>query len=125
MAVTLLSDVIVPELFEPYVIGRTKEKSALFKSGIVTNNPTFDRLASEASAVHNMPFFEDLTGESEPMVEGAELTAKKIASNKDVATTIRRANMWAASPRRCPARTRCRRWRSWSPASGPAICRRS
>lgn len=97
MAITKLSDVIVPELFNPYVINKTMELSALFQSGIVTNNAEFDRLASEAAPIHNMPFFEDLTGESEAIIEDADLTAKKITSNKDVSTTIRRASMWAAT----------------------------
>lgn len=94
---TTLSDVIVPELFNPYVINRTMELSALYQSGIITNNAEFDRLASEAAPIHNMPFFEDLTGDPEDVIEGQSLTAKKITSNKDVSTTIRRANMWGAT----------------------------
>lgn len=97
MAGTTLSDVIVPELFNPYVINKTMELSALFQSGIVTHNPAFDALASEAAPVHNMPFFEDLQGDSEPIIEGNDLTANKITSNKDVSTTIRRAMMWSAT----------------------------
>lgn len=97
MATTTLADVIVPELFNPYVVNKTMELSALFQSGIITNNAEFDRLASEAAPIHNMPFFEDLTGDAENVVEGASLTAKKITSKKDVSTTIRRANMWAAT----------------------------
>lgn len=65
---TTLSDVIVPELFNPYVINKTMELSALFQSGIITNNPEFDKLASEAAPVHNMPFFEDLHGDSEDIL---------------------------------------------------------
>ena len=97
MAVTQLSDVIVPELFNPYVIKKTMELSALFQSGIVENNAEFDRLASEAAPIHNMPFFQDLTGDSEAIIEGASLTAQKITSSKDVSTTIRRAKMWGAT----------------------------
>lgn len=97
MAGTTLSDVIVPELFTKYVVQKTMELSALFNSGIVTNNAEFDRLASEAAPIHNMPFFEDLQGDSENVTEGTNLTAKKITSNKDVSTTIRRAAMWSAT----------------------------
>lgn len=97
MAGTTLSDVIVPELFNPYVINRTMKLSALFQSGIVAHSPQFDALASEAAPVHNMPFFEDLTGDSEAVIEGKDLTANKITSNKDVSTTIRRAMMWSAT----------------------------
>ncbi len=90
-------DVIVPELFTPYTVQKTMELSALFQSGIIAHSPEFDRLASEAAPVHNMPFFEDLTGDSENVVEGADLTAAKITSKKDVSTTIRRAKAWSAT----------------------------
>lgn len=59
MAITKIADVIVPELFNRYVINRTMELSAFFQSGIVVNSPGFDALASEAARTHNMPFFED------------------------------------------------------------------
>lgn len=97
MAGTTLQDVIVPELFNPYVINRTMELSALVQSGIITNNSEFDALASQAAPTVNMPFFEDLTGESEQIIEGTDLEDNKITSNKDVAAIIRRAKMWSAT----------------------------
>lgn len=97
MAGTTLQDVIVPELFNPYVINRTMDLSALVNSGIMTNNEEFDALASQAAPTVNMPFFEDLTGESEQVIEGEDLEDNKITSNKDVAAIIRRAKMWSAT----------------------------
>lgn len=97
MAGTTLQDVIVPELFTPYVINKTMELSALLQSGIIVNDQEFDRLASQASPMVNMPFFEDLSGESEQVIEGEDLDDNKIASNKDVAAIIRRAKMWSAT----------------------------
>lgn len=97
MAITKIEDVIVPELFNPYVINRTMELSAFFQSGIVVNSKEFDALASEAARTHNMPFFEDLQGESEATLEDVKMTPKKIGSNKDVSTTILRQNMWSAT----------------------------
>ena len=94
---TTLADVIVPELFTPYTVQKTMELSALFTSGIVAHSADFDRLASEAAPLHNMPFFEDLSGDSENVVEGASLTAAKITSKVDVSTTIRRAKMLSAT----------------------------
>ena len=94
---TTLQDVIVPELFNPYVINRTMGLSALVQSGIIVNNTEFDTLASQASPLVNMPFFEDLTGESEQVIEGEDLADNKITSNKDVAAIIRRAKMWSAT----------------------------
>lgn len=97
MPITRISDVIVPELFNPYVINRTMELSALFQSGIVVNNAEFNALASEAARTHNMPFFEDLQGESEAILEDKPTAKNKITSNKDVSTTIYRKMSWAAS----------------------------
>ena len=97
MPITKIADVIVPELFNPYVVNRTMELSALYQCGIVVNNPEFDRLASEAARTHNMPFFEDLNGESEPVLEDVKMTPAKIGSNKDVSTTIYRQKMWGAT----------------------------
>ena len=94
---TTLQDVIVPELFNPYVVNRTMELSALVQSGIIVNDQEFDRLASQAAPTVNMPFFQALTGESEQVIEGADLADNKIASNKDVAAIIRRAKMWSAT----------------------------
>lgn len=97
MAITKIADVIVPELFNPYVVNRTMELSSFFQSGIIVNSPEFDMLASEAARTHNMPFFEDLQGESEATLEDVKMTPKKIGSNEDVSTTILRQNMWGAS----------------------------
>lgn len=94
---TTLVDVIVPELFNPYVINKTMELSALLQCGVMTNNSTFDALASQASPLVNMPFFEDLTGESEQIIEGADLADNKITSKTDVSAIIRRAKMWSAT----------------------------
>lgn len=97
MSGTKLTDVIVPELFNPYVIKQTMEKSALIQSGIITNSPEFDKFASQAAPLVNMPFFEDLSGESETVIEGEDLEENKITSNKDVAVILRRAKMWSAT----------------------------
>ena len=97
MAGTTLEDVIVPELFSPYVINRTMELSALVQSGIIANNVEFDALASQAAPTVNMPFFADLTGDSEQVIEGQDLQDNKISSKKDAAAIIRRAKMWSAT----------------------------
>lgn len=126
MPVTRLSDVIVPELFTPYVVNRTMELSALFQSGIITNNAEFDRLASEAAPIHQMPFFEDLSGDSEDIIEDQNLTAKKINSNKDVSTTIRRANMWQLQTflPRLPGAIQWPRLVIWWQGTGPGSIRK-
>lgn len=73
------------------------ELSALVQCGIIAGSSEFDRLASQASPTVKMPFFEDLTGESEQVIEGKDLEDNKITSSKDVAAIFRRAKMWSAT----------------------------
>ncbi|WP_028257335.1 major capsid protein [Veillonella montpellierensis] len=95
---TTLQDIINPTpFFTDYVVNRTEELSSIFQSGILTRDSQFDQLASEPAQVHNMPFFNDLTGDSEDIIEGQDLTADKITSNQDTSTTIRRAKMWSST----------------------------
>ena len=84
---TIISDVIVPEVFNPYVIERTAELSAFYQSGIIARNPELDRLASSGGKLVNMPFWEDLRGNSQVLSDVNALTVKKITGAKDVFTS--------------------------------------
>ena len=97
MTITRIADVIQPEVFNPYVIQRTMELSALINSGIVENSAEFDRLASGPNTIVNMPYWNDLTGDSEVMTDDGALTPGKIGSNKDVAVKHGRARAWGAN----------------------------
>ncbi len=97
MAGLKLSDIVVPEFFNKYVVNKAVEKSALFKSGILRFSEEYDRLASMPGKRVMMPYFEDLTGESEHISEDNDLTANKIGVGQDIAPIIRRAKMWSAT----------------------------
>lgn len=97
MTITRIGDVIRPEVFNPYVIQRTMELSALIQSGIVQNLANFDELASGPNTLVNMPFWNDLTGDSEVMKDDGALTPGKIGSDKDVARKHGRARAWGAN----------------------------
>ena len=96
MAHTSFTDVIIPSVFDPYVINRTMELSALFQSGIATNDAEMNRLASATAPISNLPFFNDLSGDSEVMTEGP-IEAAKITTAQDAAPVVRRVKMWAAT----------------------------
>lgn len=95
--VVRIGDVIQPEIFTDYVVQRTMEVSNVLNSGIATNSSEFDELASGPNTLVNMPFFNDLTGESEIMKDQGALTPRKIGTNKDVARKQGRANAWGAN----------------------------
>jgi len=94
---TKIADVIVPEVFNPYVIQRTMELSALVQSGIVQNLPEFDVLASAAARTVNMPFWQDLTGDDELLDDQNPLTPGKIEAAQDEAVILRRGRAWGAN----------------------------
>ena len=94
---TIISDVIVPEVFNPYVIQRTAELSAFYQSGIIARTPELDRLASSGGRLINMPFWEDLTGDDEVLSDITALTVGKIGSDKDVAALLARGRAWSVN----------------------------
>ncbi|MBN6890076.1 major capsid protein 13 [Cytobacillus horneckiae] len=94
---TRIADVIQPEVFTDYVINRTTELSALVQSGIVQNDAEFNSLASGPNTLVNMPFWNDLSGDSETIKDEGNLTPGKITSNKDVARKQGRARAWGAN----------------------------
>jgi len=97
MAKTVIEDVIVPEVFNPYVIQRTAELSAFYQSGIIARTPELDRLASSGGKLINMPFWEDLTGDDEVLSDSTALTVGKIKAGQDVAALLARGRAWSVN----------------------------
>jgi len=97
MAKTKIADVIVPEVFNPYVIERTAELSAFYQSGIIARNPELDRLASSGGRLINMPFWEDLEGDDEVLSDTDPLTVGKITAGQDVAALLMRGRAWSVN----------------------------
>jgi hypothetical protein len=94
---TIISDVIVPEVFNPYVIQRTAELSALSQAGIISNNPELDALARAGGKLINMPFWDDLTGDDEVLSDENALTPGKITAGQDVAALFMRGKAWSVN----------------------------
>jgi len=61
---TIISDVIVPEVFNPYVIQRTAELSAFYQSGIIARTPELDEKYCDVIVQR----WEELTGEKAVLV---------------------------------------------------------
>jgi hypothetical protein len=97
MAKTQITDVIVPEVFIPYHIELTAQKSKLVQSGIVVRDAQMDALASQGGKIMTMPFWQDLSGGSEVMSESAPLTPAKIVAAQDAARKQNRAKSWSTS----------------------------
>ncbi len=99
MATTRISDVIVPEVFYPYMIQRTKERGAIFQSGILRSDANLTSFLAGGGKTANVPFWRDLTdvdsdiGSDDP----AQLSVPgKIQSAKDVAARQVRTKSWSS-----------------------------
>lgn len=94
---TKIADVIVPEVFNPYVVERTTEIAKFLMGGILSNSPELDALASQGGKLINMPFWEDLTGADEVLSDTNPLTPAKITANQDVAVLLMRGKAWTVN----------------------------
>lgn len=95
MAATKIADVIVPEIFNPYVIERTAELSALWQAGIVSTVGDI-QLGGGGSTIQ-MPFWQDLAGEDQVLDDSTDLTVSNIVASKDVAVVNGRALVYGAT----------------------------
>lgn len=96
-AATKISDVIVPDVFNPYVVERTAEKSALYQSGIIQADAQLNALAQSGGTLLQMPFWSDLTGDDEVLSDTGSLTAGAITASKDIARLHMRGRAWGVN----------------------------
>lgn len=96
MAATTLTDVIVPEVFTPYMIERTAELSAFFQSGIIAPVPELNFNQTRGGSKVDMPFWQDLTGDDQVLDTNTNLNVAAITTEKDVAVLNARALVYGA-----------------------------
>lgn len=97
MASTKIQDIIVPEVFNPYVVQRTAELSKLVQSGIIVPDEELDKLAMSGGKLINMPFFKDLDGDDEVLSDNKALSVNSIKTGKDVAALLMRGKAWGVN----------------------------
>jgi hypothetical protein len=66
---TQIADVVVPEVFTPYVQQLTEEKSRIISSGIMTRNGTLDGHLSGGGLTFNVPSFKDLDNDDDRIAD--------------------------------------------------------
>lgn len=91
---TKIADIIVPEVFNPYVVRRTTEKSELYQSGIIAPVDGLDVLGTRGGDTVTLPFWNDLSGAEEILSDTVPLTPAKITSGTDRAVLHARGKAW-------------------------------
>lgn len=97
MAALTIADVVVPEVYNDYFLENSIYKSAVYRSGIIVNNPKLDSGLAGGAATFNTPFWktDDLIGGSAtPVDEGTDLTPGKIGSGKMITRRQFREKSW-------------------------------
>jgi len=92
---TLRSDVIIPEVFTPYVIEQTTQRDAFLASGVV--QPMAELNATEGGDFINVPFWKaNLSGDFEVLTDSSSLTPGKITADKQVGVILHRGRAFEA-----------------------------
>jgi hypothetical protein len=95
---TRLANIIVPEIWNPYVVQRTTELSNLWNSGIVGAIPELANFVSAGGNTINMPFWQDLSGQSEVLsATGVPLSVNPITAAQDQAVVLARGKAWGVN----------------------------
>lgn len=79
---TLRSDVIIPEIFTPYVIEQSTQRNQFLASGVV--QPMAELNATEGGDFVNVPFWKaNLSGDLEVLTDSTSLTpARSVLTSK-------------------------------------------
>jgi len=86
---TLRSDLIIPEIFTPYVIEQSTIRDAFLSSGVV--QPMAELNVREGGDYVNIPYFRaNLTGDFEVLTDSSSLTPGKITADKQVGVVLHR-----------------------------------
>jgi hypothetical protein len=105
--ITLVSDVVVPEIFTPYTQQLTEEKSRLITSGAAVRDAAIDEKLAGGGTTFNIPSFKDLdndddrvstdTAHAEFTGGTAEPDPKKIETATEVGVRLSRNQSWSSA----------------------------
>ena len=99
MATTRISDVIVPEIFTPYVQNYTAERSAIIRSGAMVMDSGLSSLLSGGGLLFNQPFWKDLNHNDDENVSSddpaTDSVPKKTGTGSEVQVRLSRNQSWS------------------------------
>lgn len=107
MAETRLADVIVPEVFNPYVLQKSLRMNRFWQSGIMADMSALPEVNEQMMGTDpniagggktvQMPFWNDLSGDADVIDDTETLAINSITSGQDTAVKLLRAKVFGAS----------------------------
>ena len=99
MAVTRLTDAIIPAVFVPYMLKETMTKTAIFESGILRQDAHLSSFLSGGGQTVNVPFWNDLGDTTTANISSDDpavlATPDKIVAAADIAIRHNRNKAWS------------------------------
>ncbi len=105
--ITQIADVIVPEIFTPYVQQLTEQKARIIQSGVAVRDSAIDELLSGGGLTFNVPSFRDLDDDTDRVSTDTAVddfgggTARpdplKTQTSTEVAVRLNRNNSWSSA----------------------------
>lgn len=96
---TRISDIVVPEIFSPYVQQLTEEKSRLIQSGAISRDSVLDARLAGGGLTFNEPSFRDLTNDADNVSTdnpSSDSSPNKITTSTEIQVRLSRNNSWSA-----------------------------
>lgn len=105
MAITAVTNVVVPSIFTPYVQQLTEEKSRLIQSGALMREGVLDGLLAGGGLTFSVPSWRDLANDADNVSTdtvydydgGDNSTPKNTSADKEIAVRLSRNQSWAAA----------------------------
>ncbi|UCF13174.1 MAG: hypothetical protein JSW06_02675 [Thermoplasmatales archaeon] len=91
-----ISDVVIPEIYEQYLIEESIYKNEFYRAGIITRQPRFDTLVGGGGEMFNIPFWQQLTGDPQAIQSNTTIETKKTTTSKQVARRFMFGRGWSA-----------------------------
>ena len=85
---TLVSDVVVPETFTPYIQQLTEQKSRLVRAGVLSRNALMDTLLAGGGLTFNIPSWRDLDDDDENIPTDSTADIFKLTTSGDAVQAL-------------------------------------
>lgn len=97
MTETRITNVIVPEVFGPYIMERSLNQNRFFQAGVLTLDANLNSFLAGGSRTFNVPFWKDLTGATDVPSESVATTVNAITTDKMIARRQIREKAWGSN----------------------------